>query len=417
MSELIAQHCNLLEQWKENNQFDQQRDNILNDFHTELIRLQSSNIVTFRQEINRITKLLRDNILCLNDLILTFFLDYFIQLFKQWRELTYVNDPNDSNTFENLSIIFTNNIQYIMNDLLVQEFIECLNTIARIGKDLFTNPNITIITRMLNNYTNIESDNKYSFMEVSQFSDSIIKCLCAPYTLQVFSQYKFSVKSEECTSTEHFVFNGLFDFVSLMNRQQLEEQSFELRKHLLPSISDLLDTYVLSSDEWSTSAVKILTDLTTLFLYSVQMTLSNDLCLDTQMHICDTAIRILFLISRSSKLNNNCLQYVYMGTLNDKIIDYLKSQNLTATMFKLSTMYKNETEIQFNVYRILAAIMTEEDIKRLDDPGDIAKIFLNHLNEVKDISGWETRVRNLLASLKSKSFFLNIIIILFFFST
>ncbi len=49
MSELIAQHCILLEQWKENNQFYQNRDDILNDLQTELIRLQSEDVVTFRQ--------------------------------------------------------------------------------------------------------------------------------------------------------------------------------------------------------------------------------------------------------------------------------------------------------------------------------------------------------------------------------
>jgi len=93
-----------------------------------------------------------------------------------------------------------------------------------------------------------------------------------------------------------------------------------------------------------------------------------------------------------------------MGTLNDKILDYLKSQKLTETMFKIANLYKIESEIQFNIYRILAAIMTEEDIKRLDDPGAIAKVFLDQLDEKKDLPGWETRIRNLLTTLKSNYF-------------
>ncbi|CAF3768334.1 unnamed protein product [Rotaria sordida] len=401
MSELITEHCNLLEQWKENNQFYQDRDDILNDFHTELSRLQSSNIVTFRQEINKVTTLLCTNIINLNELILTFFLDYFIQLLKQWRELTYFHDSNDSDTFENLSIILKCYSHDLMNELLVQEFIQCLIIIARIGKDMFTNRNIPVITRMLNAYTDIESSNRHYFMQVSQFDDSILKCLCTPYTVEVFDQFKLSVKSEERTPTEDFVFDGLFGHVSLMNREKLQEQALDLRKYLLASISDLLDTFEISYNEWSESAVKILTDLTTLFLYSVQLTIVNDICQDVQQHICDTAIRILVIPTyRSMKLNNNCLQYIYMGTSNDKTLDHLQSQKLTSTMFNIANLFKNEGEIQFNVYRILAAIMKEEDIKRLDGTGAIAKVFLDHLTDIKDRSGWEVRVRNLLTSLK-----------------
>jgi hypothetical protein len=73
-------------------------------------------------------------------------------------------------------------------------------------------------------------------------------------------------------------------------------------------------------------------------------------------------------------------------------------------MFKIANLYKDESEIQFNVYRILAAIMTEEDIKKLDDPGAIAKVFLDQLREKKDIPEWETRLKNLLTTLKSKYF-------------
>ncbi|CAF3933768.1 unnamed protein product [Rotaria sp. Silwood2] len=401
MSELIAKHCTLLEQLKETNQYHQDRDDILNDFHTELNRLRSSNIVIFRQEINKVTTLLCTNIINLNELILTFFLDYFIQLLKQLHELTYFNDSNDSYTFENLSIILKNHSYNLMNELLVQEFIQCLITIARVGKDMFKNRNIEVITRMLNAYTDIESSNRHEFMEVSQLDDSIIKCLCTPYTIEVFAQFNLSVKSEERNPTEDFVFDGLFGHVSLMNREKLQEQALDLRKHLLASISNLLDTFEISYNEWSESAIKILTDLTTLFLYSVQMTIVNDICLDVQKHICDTSIRVLVIPTyRSMKFNNNCLQYIYMGTSSDKILDHLKSQKLTSTMFNIVNLFKSEGEIQFNVYRILAAIMTEDDIKRLDDPGAIAKVFLDHLTEITDRSGWEVRIKNLLTRLK-----------------
>ncbi|CAF2896923.1 unnamed protein product [Rotaria sp. Silwood2] len=113
--------------------------------------------------------------------------------------------------------------------------------------------------------------------------------------IRIFAQFNLSVKSEERNPTEDFVFDGLFGHVSLMNREKLQEQALDLRKHLLASISNLLDTFEISYNEWSESAIKILTDLTTLFLYSVQMTIVNDICLDVQKHICDTSIRVLVI--------------------------------------------------------------------------------------------------------------------------
>jgi hypothetical protein len=404
MSEIIDQHCALLEQWKQDGLDSQENDEILNDFCTEFIRLQSSDIETLRQEISKVTTLLLCDILYLNESILTFLLGYFIQLLKQWRESTHFTE---SNTFQNLSVIFTKD-EYsnkLMDESLIKEFNECLNAIARIGKDMFTNSNINVITLMLNSYTRKESNNKYNFIQESQFVDGIMKCLCAPYTVDVLSQFKSNVQSEERTPTEIFVFNALFDYVSIMNREQLLEYSTSLRKHLLTSISDLLDVYAASPEQWAESAVTVLTDLTTLFLYCVQMTVPKDSEFDIEIHIFDTAMQVLFTTCRSMKLHKNCIQYIYMGTLSDKVLDYLKSENLTSTMFQLINIYKNESEIQFNIYRILAAIMTEEDIKRLDDPGVIAQVFLNQLREAKDIPGWETRLRNLLTSLKSNSFY------------
>ncbi|CAF0867622.1 unnamed protein product [Adineta steineri] len=402
MSDLITERCTTLETWKQNSEYYKQDDDILNDLHTELLRLKSSNIVIFRQELNKVVTLLCTNVIYLNETILTFLRDYFIELFQQWRELTYFNDSNDSNIFENLSIIFTNLCysNQLEKTSLIEEFCECLNTIARMGQPMFTNSHIPVINRLLNSYLNIESHNKSQLIENSSFRVVIIKCLCVPYTVEIFNQLKRSAKSEERSLPETFVFSVLLYYVSFLSTNQLEQNAPDLRKHLLPSIYDLLNDYAVSLTDWSNSAVNILTDVTTTFLYRVDMTMPHDEDFEVQVSIINIAIQIVLGQCRSAKLHKNCIQYVYAGTLSDNTLDYLKSQKLTQTMLKLCTMYKGEAEIQFNIYRILAAIMTEDDIKRLDDPGAIAKVFLDHLREVMNWVGWEARLKNLLSSLK-----------------
>ncbi|UJR28257.1 hypothetical protein I4U23_009507 [Adineta vaga] len=402
MSTLIAQHYSKLEEWHQNGEVYQQNDDILNEICEELKRLQSSDDQSFQQDINKVTTLLSINIMYLNEVILTFLTDYFVQLLKQWREKKDFKNSNDSKTFDNISIILTNSYycNYLDNASLIEEFNQCLYAIARIGKSMFINSNMTVINRLLINYISIQSSNKYCIINDSPFEDAIFKCVYASYTSDVVSQLKTSANSEERTPAEIFVFDCLLDFLSIVNRERLFEQALTLRKHLLPSIYELIKAYVVSWENWANSAISILNKTTAIFLYYVQMTVPNDQDLNVQIPLNDLAIQILLGNCRSIELHRNLIQYVYISTQSDKVLDHLKNKQLTPTMLKLTTIYKEESEIQFNIYRILAAIMTEDDIKRLDDSGAIAKVFLENLQSVISDSTWIVRLKNLLASLK-----------------
>ena len=403
MSQSIAQHLSSVEQWKDNPAVDLPWDQMYTDFLNELKRLQASNQVEFRSDLQKVTNILVQQGFDISESLRTYLLECFIQLSTTWRgNSSSLEDLNQAIIFENLSIILTIGTWNVMSDLLVQELIQCLHAIARGDKNMFLNRNIPVIGRLLVYHTQIASNYKRQFMEKSPVDDAVIACLLAPYTLEVLSQFKSSVTVEERTPAMKFVFDGLFDYLTIINREELGQRAMDLRKHCLPSISDLLDTFAASSDTWTCSAVITFEGLTTLFLYSVQVTVANDLHLDVQIHLCDTGVRVLLETTRSIGVSNNCLQYVYMGTMNDKILDHLKNGQLANTMLKFTHMYRDHAEIQFNSYRILAAIMTEEDIKRLDDPGSIAKVFMDELNQVKDRVGWEVRMRNLLTTLKSE---------------
>ena len=222
------------------------------------------------------------NVLNLNDSLLTFLLDQFIQLLKQWYQSGTFNHPEDSSTFETLSTIVSEN-SYFDRDVLIVEFIQCLVAIASSGKDLFIHPNITAITRLVIDYTMMYSNRQSQFMDVSPLDDAIITCLNAPYTTEIITGWKSSVRGDDYSATENFLFNGLFEFATYMNKDQLLKNALDLRRHFLPSISDLLDAFAESMDEWAAPALAILTSLTTMFLYSVQMTVANDLHLDVQI--------------------------------------------------------------------------------------------------------------------------------------
>lgn len=402
MSQLITDHLSVVEQSKTNPAVNVSWHQIYIDFQTELTRLQASNQAEFRSDLHKVTNILTQYNQGISESLRNYFVECLIPYLKIWRESIRFQDPNDAITLHNLSAIITLNASNEKKDLLVEELIQCLYAIARGGKDMFTNRNIEDINRLLVNHTRLASNHKCQFMHRSPVDDPVIACLLAPYCLEVVSQFKSSVTVEERTAAEKFLFDGLWDYVSIMNQEQLGRRALDLRQYWLPLIRDLLDVYATSSDTWAQSAVNPFEPLTNIFLYRVQMTVANDLHLDVQMHLCDTSVKVLLNPVRSFNVNNNCLQYVYMGTLSDKILDHLKNDHLADTMLEFTRTYNEVPEMQFNAYRILAAIMTEDDIKRLEDPGSVAKIFLDQLDTIKQRTGWEVRIKNLLTTLKSK---------------
>jgi hypothetical protein len=93
-------------------------------------------------------------------------------------------------------------------------------------------------------------------------------------------------------------------------------------------------------------------------------------------------------------------QCLYSLTMTNDLRTYIKTKHIVPLLLKLTNL-EDET-IQFHVYRILAAILTEDDIKTLANPSKIANVFLKFLANLIDDSSRAPRFYNLLRSLKSK---------------
>jgi hypothetical protein len=402
MSQLIAQHLNLIEKSKQGNEINVPFDAIHEDLRTELKRLQSLNSDDFRTDLNQVSKYLTECFNGVSDTLLADLNEYYMQLLQKWRQSAHPLDVVDIDNIRNLSIINQNEDTNLTKSQL-DELIECLRAIARNGKDMFTSSSISAIKNLLCSCINLATDNYSSFITTSPVIDSVFECLCSPYSLEVMAQFKSTVTIEERTEAEQFLFDGLFRFVERMQGAELIKRAVDLRRHFLQSISGLLDTLAVSFDTCSISAMCIMEILTTIFLYMVDMTLPNDIHIDIQIHMCSTAIEILSSTCQSVTVKKNCIQYIYLGTLNDKIIDQLKSPKLTADLFQFIRTYEDQHEIQFNCYRALAALMTEEDIKRLNNPSAIAAVFIRELENLMNRKEWEVRFLSILTTIKSKT--------------
>ena len=92
--------------------------------------------------------------------------------------------------------------------------------------------------------------------------------------------------------------------------------------------------------------------------------------------------------------------YIYTMTFLPELRNYLKEHQMIPILLKLTDIKYDKT--QFHAYRALAALLTEDDMKQLPDPGRIITVFMSDMRKSIDSLGLRQRLENLLLSLKSK---------------
>ncbi|CAF3957531.1 unnamed protein product [Rotaria sp. Silwood1] len=100
-------------------------------------------------------------------------------------------------------------------------------------------------------------------------------------------------------------------------------------------------------------------------------------------------------------LFNNASNYIFLLSLEHDLLPIIKSKpNVAKCMLRLTTAQADLT--QFNGYRTLAMIMTEEELKQLAEPEKIIAVFIRHMSLSIDFIQHRRRLENLLLCLKSR---------------
>jgi hypothetical protein len=91
--------------------------------------------------------------------------------------------------------------------------------------------------------------------------------------------------------------------------------------------------------------------------------------------------------------------YVYTMAFLPELRDQLQKRNTASLLIRLTQV--NFEATKFHAYRALAAILTDEDIKQLNDPAEITTVFITYMKRCTEMIKPTRRLENLLRSLKS----------------
>ncbi|CAF3416165.1 unnamed protein product [Rotaria sp. Silwood1] len=233
---------------------------------------------------------------------------------------------------------------------------------------------------------------------------AVVKCVCSIYFIDMFKKV---VRLEKLDKAQTFILDTCTDYIRWQETDQYNETCVSVRTALLRDFTMWLQDQALSFRQWSKITIKIMDQLCITLIHGNAQdndTYTQDIR-DDYCKMIDIFFMILGFIMKSDAFNESTkaltkvlTQGLYSLTMTNDLRSYMKSKQIISLLLKVASIEDEMT--RFNVYRILASIMTEEDIKTLTNPSAIANVFLTFLTKLIDDSSMIPRFHNLLRSLK-----------------
>jgi hypothetical protein len=349
------------------------------------------------------------------------FRDCYLNILCRWRRGEILSQ-SARQTFSQISAMFaaiclhaTNTAvnplkKLLIHKPLIDELSECINEIATNGKHL-QDTQIVAVDNMIRaihylqkGRVEIQNDSM-----IDPLLNAIINSICSKYFIDMFEQ---AAQSEKFDEAQTFLLDTCTDYICWHQENRYNEICAAIQTALLSTFVAWLQNHVSSFQQWTKISIKVMGQL--------YITLINGNARDVEVYsqqvhenyctMIDIFFTMLDTILKSNAINESIIELIrilsqalYSLTVNNDLRSYIKNKQMIPLLLTLINI--EDEMIQFHVYRILASIMTERDIKTLDKSYTIAHVFLTFLIKLIDDSSRTPRFHNLLRSLKSKSIF------------
>ena len=384
----------------------------------------SSNVPMIQQVLGAITSRSSHGRFLLNSHLLVhplfiLFRDCYLTLLHRWRTGQGL-DYHSQEAFFQLGSLFVDLCEYandssdasilaqlLIDPLFITELRTSLNEIIGDGKHLHDERIKGLSCALLAlHYLEKGRMELQSRPLMIELLESIVQCVCSPWCLQLFIQIN---ELEKLNESQTFLLDVCTKFISSHDAGRYNDTTISVRTALLSPFVNWFEKYV--------SAFRTLTPLPIAIIGQLCITLiggnakdadvfpsniRDDYCkmIDQIVTILNSIIDTPPIDESSMALTKVLTQNLYSLTMTTDLRSYIKSKHIVPLLLKVTNI--DDDTIQFHVYRILASILTEEDIKTLINPSKTANVFLRFLTNLIDDSSMIPRFHNLLRSLKSK---------------
>jgi hypothetical protein len=397
-------------------------ENLTTSFNTIVISLNKGELLKNVETIQKIVttlssqKFFETNLL--DHQLFVIIRDLYLDILYRWRRGEILNQSTRqifcevSSLFAGICLNGTNTTviplkKLLISKPLIDELSECLEEIATNGKHL-QDTQIVAVDNMIRAIHYLEKGriDIQNDPIICTLLNCIIKCVCSKYFIDMFEQ---AAHSENFNSAETFLLDTCTDYICWHKDNRYNEICAAIQTALLNTFVTWLQTNVSSFQQWTKMSIKVMGQLyITLIngnakdneIYSQQIQDNYCTMIDIFFTILETLMKSNLINEFSITLIRILTQGLYSLTMTNDLRTYIKNKQMIPLLLNLINI--EDEMIKFHVYRILASIMTEKDIKTLDNSHSIAHVFLTFLNKLIDDSSMTPRFHNLLRSLKSK---------------
>ena len=423
MSTLIEQTCTLIKNFDRSVSKDQLKD-CLDTIVTELNKSEILTNATILQEIVTTITLrstndrLFSNTNLLDHQLFVIICHYYFNLLCQWRT-GQLADSSAIRIFSQIAVLFyhlcssaTNTDVEVLksvwiNEPLINEICTCLKEIGIEGKHI-QDEHVQSIDYFLRGINHLEKGRIeiQNLTLLSKLRDQIVSCVCSSSFIKIFNQLG---ELKNLNASQTLLLETCTDMISWYDAPHYNQTHIAVRTTLLNTFNGFLKTHLSSFQKLNEIAIKILGQLSITLIggnakdediFPPEIRQGYCTMIDLLSTLLNSIVGLKSLNESLIKFTRVLTQCLYSLTMTNDLRTYIKTKQIVPLLLKLT--YIEDETVQFHVYRILAAILTEEDIRTLANPQRIAHVFLNFFGDLIDDSTRIPRFFNLLRSLKSK---------------
>ncbi|CAF1233478.1 unnamed protein product [Rotaria sordida] len=421
VSTIIEQQCALIKDQGTSVTNDQLKtclDNIVIELNQDKMK---TNVATIQQIVSSISFRLKNDqafyeAKLVDHQLFLIIRDYYLDILRRWRT-GQVLDPMLGQVFTQIAILFAELCfhatdadvdllkQLLIHESLINEICACLKDIATSGKHL-QDQHVKAIDYTVRaiHYLGKGRIDIQSMAMFCELHDSIVNCVCSNYFASMFKQI---AELEKLNEAQTFLLDTCTDYICWHDAGHYNDTCIAIRTALLNIFTCWFQDQLLSFHKLSRVAIQVIGQLCITLIGGnasdeelFPQPIREDYCkmIDQISSILNTIMESETVDEITKALIRVLAQNLYSLTMTNDLRTYIKSKNMIPLLLKLTNI-EDET-IQFHVYRILASIMTEEDMKTLTNSTKIANVFLGFLINLIDDSSMIPRFHNLLRSLK-----------------
>ncbi|CAF0810040.1 unnamed protein product [Adineta ricciae] len=386
---------------------------ISNESKNEKMSIDTKNIVELFDQLTGDIKNFRirlnENHIQINELIhmdllnhkLIFLLkETLLNILIKWTSFSLTDD--EMNLFRNISMFFfeisqcfnrhtpMNVYQSFLSTMPFIDLLnECLIKMLLNGKHFDDKHNLKSFTYLLNTFRNFQTNSSHSIDEIPSLFPLILSVnnlLRSNYYFETFLHLSSDIS--ELTEFEDFILDKCSMFIISYKGKSSTEVHDDLLEQTFDQYIQIFEHFLPHIQSWSTSFILIFTHMVDIMINASTTTQTH---IFQQPKLIDYALVIVsndqlcsnldsFTLTPQICLMNSILTGLHNMIYEPKLLAMLKRKTMTKIFLKIANTASYD-RIQIHSYLILAGILSEDEIQKLNNAKEITKIFYKYLRK------------------------------------